>query len=316
MINVSRYFRISVTNRCNLNCVFCHREGNQSQDVGELTPSEVETACRAALSLGFQKVKLTGGEPTLHRNIYELIRRLSALKIPDLSMITNGTQLANQAELLWHAGLRRLNVTLNTLKQERFAAMQRTANQSVAQILEGIERAKQMGFHDIKINFVFAGPDSQTDLEELITYTKEQGLILVLLPVLEKQTSYSLEYLYQLTSQYGIEREEIITDTEGIRKRLIYLKSGARILLRVDELLQHHPYPFCFHCSDQMDCREGIYPIRLSAMGELIPCMASNKHRIAILSALRAGDVEQARAAFFKLDGRYRSNDTTAVHLS
>lgn len=315
-MNLSKYFRISVTNRCNLNCVFCHREGNQSRDICELTPSEVEIACKAALSLGFQKVKLTGGEPTLHENIYNLIRRLSALEIPDLSMITNGTLLSSQADELWRAGLRRLNVTLNTLDPARFEAMQCAPGISVAQILEGIERAKQAGFHNIKINFVFSGSNSQADLEDLMAYTREQGLILVLLPVLDKQSFYSLDYLYQLVSQYGIEDEELITDAEGIQKRLICLKSGARILLRVDELGQRRPYLFCAHCETRMDCREGIFPIRLSATGELIPCMASEEHRISILPALQSGDIEQVRSAFFKLDRRYRSYETPTVHLS
>lgn len=315
-MNLSKYFRISVTNRCNLNCAFCHREGNQSRDTSELSPGEVETACKAALSLGFQKVKLTGGEPTLHSDIYDLIERLSRLNIPDLSMITNGTRLASQSDRLWRAGLRRLNVTMNTLDQKRFAEMHGTPKLSVAQILEGIERARQVGFQDIKINFVFSGADSQADLEDLMAYTKAQGLILVLLSMLDKQSCCSLEYLYRLISRYGIEEEEIITDAEGIRKRLLHLKSGTRVLLRIDELFQCRPYPFCVRCETQMDCREGIFPIRLSAMGDLIPCMASEKHRIPILPALQAGDVEQVRSAFFELDGRYRSYEASAVHLS
>lgn len=315
MMGLSKYFRISVTNRCNLNCTFCHREGDQSEDARELSASEVETACKAVLSLGFRKVKLTGGEPTLHGDIFGVIRQLSALKIPDFSMITNGTRLVDYADALWEAGLRRLNVTLNTLNQERFITIQRAPGISVTQILRGIERAKQVGFHDMKINFVFSGADSQTDLEELMAYTKEQGLMLVLLPVLDRQSFYSLEYLHQLILRYGVETEDIITDGEGIQKRLIRLSSGGRILLRVDELAQKRPYPFCARCETRANCREGIFPIRLSAEGELIPCMASEKHRISILSALRAGDVERVRSAFFKLDGRYRIYETPAVHL-
>ena len=310
MLRPSRYLRISITNRCNLSCRYCHQEGYHASNIYELQPMEIETACKAALEMGFHKFKLTGGEPTMRNDLCEIITRLARLELPDLSMITNGILLSEQAGDIWRAGLRRLNITLNTLNQSRFQDMQTAKAVSVFKVLEGIESAKSVGFQNIKLNFVYRGIDSRQDLEELLQYARESGLILVVLPIIGEQFGYvTLDDLYFLMRNYGIESEHKLIDAEGISKILIRLSSGTHVLLRCDELAQRKPYVFCNQCVSRSNCREGIFPIRLSAGGDIIPCMASNENRITIRSYLARGDIEQVKKVFSTINGWYSKSE-------
>jgi len=268
-----------------------------------LSPKELQMVCRIALDMGYQKFKLTGGEPTLRQDICTIISMLAELELPDLSMITNGTTLCAQAKDLWQAGLRRVNITLNTLNPKRFQQIQIGSQVPVELILEGVLAAKDAGFQSIKINFVYFDENSEKDLQDLLYFTKECGCTLVVLPVMSKQTFYSLDFLYHKLQSYGIAQEELVVDREGIRKRLIQMKSGAYVLLRIDELANCKPYVFCGKCTDRENCREGIFPIRLSANGELIPCMASLKHRIPIYNLLVNQNEAAVKQAFAIIEG-------------
>lgn len=302
MLKASKYLRISLTNKCNLSCFFCHKEGNDCSQQEELSLKELQLACRVAVNMGYQKFKLTGGEPTLHSNICTIISMLSELEIPDLSMVTNGTTLSELAADLWNSGLHRVNVTLNTLRQDRFLKIQKKSNVSVQIIQDGILTAKSVGFNNIKINFVYFDEDSEQDLRDLLAFVKECNCTLVVLPAISAQSYYTLDFLYNTLRSYGISREEIIYDAEGIRKRLICMNSGASVLLRMDELVDKKPYVFCDKCEDYHKCREGIFPIRLSANGELIPCMASKNYRISIRTALLSEDEKAICQAFTKIE--------------
>lgn len=297
----SKYFRISVTNQCNLSCWFCHREGNHSGGDDVLTPNEIQFACKIALSAGFRKFKITGGEPTERDDLDSIISSLSELRLPDLSMITNGTNLTAVSQGLWEAGLRRINVTVNTLDQKRFQRFRPRGDISVRSVIQGIKTARQVGFENMKINFVFFEEESKKDLNALIDLVGDMGLTLVLLPVIDRENIYSLDDMYNIIHSYGILSEEIITDHEGLRKRKIWLKRGGCVLLRIDELSARKPYSFCGSCRDTSQCREGIFPIRLSSNGQLIPCMADETHRINVREVLRKRDVNGMESAFRKI---------------
>lgn len=300
MLNSSSYFRVSVTSKCNLACSFCHREGNYKKGKEELIPEEIQFACQIAYKSGFQKFKITGGEPTERKDICRIISLLSQLQLPDLSMITNGTNLELLAQELWDSGLRRLNVTVNTLDPKRFRYFESSDQIHVSSIIRGIEKAQEIGFDNIKINFVFLNEQSKADLESLMEFVAKKNITLVVLPVIGGNY-YSLNDLYHIISSYGIMSEEILTDKEGLFKRKVYLKSGASVLLRLDELSDRKPYVFCNQCIHKTECREGIFPIRLSSDGELIPCMADRNHRIDVRTMLHMRDEEGISEAFRKI---------------
>ncbi|MCP8970941.1 radical SAM protein [Ectobacillus ponti] len=307
MLAQSQYLRISVNNTCNLSCFFCHNEG--APITGEsLSIDALEFACRIAKKKGFTKFKLTGGEPTIRRDICQLVERLAAVGLEDFSMITNGALLESLAEPLKKAGLQRINVSLHTLDPEKFDAMQIKNKVSMNRILRGIDKAIEVGFRDMKINFVYTGSASDADLIDLLEYIAVRNLTLVVLPVIagsadDSQANITLDELYAKFVNMGIRSERTILDNEGIQKRLIVLDSGATILLRKDELSSRKPYTFCESCTVKKQCREGIFPLRLSAAGELIPCLASIKNRISIREALENQDEAAVVEAFHNVQG-------------
>lgn len=302
MIKSSQYFRISVTSKCNLSCFFCHKEGNRTPNTFEsLTSKEFGIASRVALLNGFNKLKITGGEPTVRNDIADIVYELSSLHPTDLSMITNGTNLEYCAEDLWKAGLRRLNMTINTINPNRFSVINGNKVESnfLEKIIRGLESAKKAGFTNIKANFVYFNDESKNDLSDMLQLSTEYGIVIVLLPVIgEDVQTYTLQNMYNMVSEWGIRSKEVITDAEGIQKLMLYMESGARILLRVDELNEKMPYKFCKECAVRKKCREGIFPIRLSSDGILIPCLASDDHRVNVLDFLRSNDYCSLDKAF------------------
>ena len=149
------YLRISVTDRCNLRCIYCMpSEGVPQMAHSEvLSYEEIRTIVKAAAQLGVSKVRLTGGEPLVRAELPNLVRMLSQIEgIEELSLTTNGTILKKHALELKRAGLSRVNVSLDTLKADKFRYITRLGE--LATVLEGIEVAKDTGFDPIKINIV------------------------------------------------------------------------------------------------------------------------------------------------------------------
>src|SRR5262245_51554985 len=150
-----RDLRISVTDRCNFRCTYCmpfdEYKWIERQEV--LTFEEIERVARLFLPFGIQKVRLTGGEPLVRKDLARLIAQLSSIEgLPDITLTTNGALLAAQAEALYAAGLRRINVSIDTLKAERFAALTKRGN--LEDVLGGLFAAKKAGMSPIKVNAV------------------------------------------------------------------------------------------------------------------------------------------------------------------
>lgn len=149
------YLRISLTDRCNLRCVYCMPEQGVPKLIHEdiLTYEELLRLARLSVGLGIEKIRLTGGEPLVRKNLMDFIRSLKKIPgIQDISLTTNGVLLAEQAQGLWEAGIRRLNISLDTLNREKYARISRF--DFFDRVWEGIQEAEQIGFSPIKINVV------------------------------------------------------------------------------------------------------------------------------------------------------------------
>src|ERR1700674_5592234 len=169
--------RISVTDRCNIRCFYCMPEEDVKYAPREeiLSFEEIERFARVAVSLGVTKLRITGGEPLVRKDLPVLIRQLAAIPgIHDLALTTNGVLLAQQAEALYAAGLRRLNVHLDTLDRERFLKI--TRRDDLGKVLEGIETAQRVGFDRIKINAVAVKNLVEQDIVPLARYGREKGI--------------------------------------------------------------------------------------------------------------------------------------------
>ena len=146
--------RISVTDRCNIRCVYCMPEQVEFLPRTQLlTFEEIERFVRIAVTLGIDKVRLTGGEPLVRRHLPILIEKLAAIPgIKDIGLTTNGILLAPVARTLWDAGLRRINVSLDTMNADKFQEL--TRRTGFEQVIEGILAAKETGFDPVKVNAI------------------------------------------------------------------------------------------------------------------------------------------------------------------
>lgn len=169
--------RISVTDRCNVRCFYCMPEEGVKyaprQEI--LSFEEIERVVRIAVSLGVNKLRITGGEPLVRKGLPVLISKLCSIPgVRDLALTTNGVLLAREAQALYDAGLRRLNVHLDTLDRERFLKI--TRRDDLARVLEGIEVAQRVGFDPIKINAVAVKNLVEPDIVPLARYGRERGI--------------------------------------------------------------------------------------------------------------------------------------------
>jgi cyclic pyranopterin phosphate synthase len=173
---VHNNLRISVTDRCNLRCTYCMPEDVVFMDRRELlTFEEIAHFVRVAAPLGIDKIRLTGGEPLMRRGLENLVRLLATVPgIKDVGLTTNGLLLADHAQALYDAGLRRINVSLDTLDPGRFREVAR--RDGLEQVLEGIAAAKKAGFHPIKVNAVSIRGVTDRDAVPLARYAREHGL--------------------------------------------------------------------------------------------------------------------------------------------
>jgi cyclic pyranopterin phosphate synthase len=169
--------RISVTDRCNIRCFYCMPEDTPAfmprQEI--LTFEEMERFVRVVARLGVRKIRLTGGEPLVRRNLATLIEKLLAVpQIRDLALTTNGILLPEQAAELYGAGLRRINIHLDTLDPERFKLI--TRRDGFEKVLEGIFLCKRLGFDPVKINSVAARGYVEEDIVPLGHFAREHGV--------------------------------------------------------------------------------------------------------------------------------------------
>ena len=168
--------RISVTDRCNIRCFYCMpEEGAEYTSHAEiLRYEEIERFARVAAGLGVTKLRITGGEPLVRRDLPDLIRMLAAIPgIRDIALTTNGVLLDKQAEPLYRAGLRRLNIHLDTLDRERFKQI--TRRDELPRVLAGIDAAVQAGFERIKFNVVAVKNLIEPDIVPMALFCRERG---------------------------------------------------------------------------------------------------------------------------------------------
>lgn len=171
------YLRLSITDRCNLRCVYCMPpEGIPLKPVREiLTYAELLRCAQVAVALGVRKVRITGGEPLIRRGVVEFIRRLSRIPgIADLGMTTNGTGLAEVAASLRQAGLGRINISLDTIRRDRYAEI--TRRDRLSAVLSGIDAAIRAGLRPVKINVVLLHGLLPGEVDDFVEMAREKPL--------------------------------------------------------------------------------------------------------------------------------------------
>ena len=173
--------RISITNRCNVDCIYCHHDG-MLESSSEMTPDEIYEICRIAKKLGVEKIRLSGGEPLVRPDIVEIVEKINSLDFKDISITTNGIFLEKYAQGLVDAGLDRVNVSLDTLDEETY---QMIVGKNVLQrVKDGIVKSCEVGMYPVKINMVVMNNINNDEIMDMFEFTKENGVILQLIEII------------------------------------------------------------------------------------------------------------------------------------
>lgn len=257
------YLRISLTDLCNLRCVYCMPpEGVKKRDHHDmLSLEEIAEIARAAVSLGVKKIRLTGGEPLVRRGVLSLCRELSAIPgVEELDLTTNGLLLPQMAQDLRDAGVRRLNISLDTLDPVKYEKITRGGNLSDA--LAGIEAAKHAGF-PIKLNAVLIGGFNDGEIAELAGLTIDEAVdvrFIELMPIGQTSPFGKEAYLPCSAVLERLPQLEALEADGGVARR--YRLPGAKGTVGLISPLSCN---FCASCNR----------IRLTADGYLKPCLHS-----------------------------------------
>jgi cyclic pyranopterin phosphate synthase len=257
--------RISVTDRCNLRCTYCMPEDVTFRDRSELLTFEEMTAfVRVAASLGVNKIRLTGGEPLMRKELHKLVRMIAKVEgITDIGLTTNGILLAEQAQALFDAGLRRLNVSLDTLDPGRFRELSR--RDGVEKVLAGLEVAKRIGFEPIKVNAVAIRGFAEHDVVPLARYCRDIGFELRFIEYMpigaEAWEREKVFFAHEILELIGREVAELVptnTDPTAPAQDYTYAAGGGTV-----GVIASVSRPFCRNCNR----------IRLTADGKLRNCL-------------------------------------------
>ncbi len=281
--------RISVTQKCNFRCIYCHREGQPPNFTVEMSAEEIERIVRVAASLGVWGVKLTGGEPLLRNDIIEIVQRISGISgIRDVSITTNGFFLAQYADRLKEAGLSRVNVSLDTLNPEKFKAI--TGVSAHENVVEGIIKAVKAGLNPVKVNMVLLKGINEDEVEDMINFARENNLILQIIE-LERANEDDFYARYHVDLNHIEEKLRERATKIVVRRmhhRRKYILDGD---VEVEIVRPMHNSEFCLHCNR----------IRLTSDGKLKPCLFRNDNLVDLLGPMRngAGD-EQLKELFIK----------------
>lgn len=289
------YLRVSVTDRCNLRCIYCMPPEGIPWHPQEqiLRYEEIETIVRAAAELGISKVRLTGGEPLVRLGIVDLVRMLARIPgVDDLAMTTNGIFLSRYAQALTEAGLRRVNVSLDSLRPERFHRITRLGQ--VEDVLAGIEAARREGLEPVKINTVVIRGINDDEIVDLARKTSEAGWnvrFIEWMPVGEAALLSECRWRERVVTAKEVRQKieatlgelQPVKASTGSGPARYYRLPGAKGTLGFITPISEH---FCYRCNR----------LRLTADGQLRPCLLSDQE-IDLRTPLRQGaDVAQIKA--------------------
>lgn len=250
--------RIAVTNRCNLQCFYCHKEGEKNPGE-EISVDRIIEIARAFRELGVRKLKITGGEPLLRKDILDIIQNLPDFE--EISMTTNGILLEKYADELKECGLSRVNVSLDTLNAEKYRWITRVGD--VEKVIRGIEKACEVGLTPVKVNMLIMRGVNENEVEELLSFTNSfnDNQIRAILQVIELVPFPGFEkYFFDISA---IEEEYAKISTQrrirAMHRRIQYFtpKGVIEFVKPMDNTA------FCMHCNR----------MRVTSDGKLKPCL-------------------------------------------
>jgi cyclic pyranopterin phosphate synthase len=275
------YLRMSVTDRCDFRCVYCMAEDMQflpRQKI--LTLEEIYQLAQSFVALGTRKIRLTGGEPLIRPGVVRLCEQIAALPgLRELCMTTNGSQLGKLAAPLFDAGVKRLNISLDSLDPQRFKQMTRTGD--LAQVINGIDAARKAGFTRTKLNVVVMQGRNDEEINDLVSFAIDRQLDVSFIEemplgiISEHSRAESFFSSAQVREKIA-ERYTLIDSAESTQGPSRYWRLAEAPEIRLG-FISPHSHNFCGTCNR----------VRLTVEGRLLLCLG-NEHSVDLKAVLRA----------------------------
>lgn len=261
------YLRISVTDRCNLRCRYCMPEKgiDKKEHLDILTLEEIFEVVRACVVLGTNKIRITGGEPLVRKDLTGLIQRITALEgIEDIALTTNGVLLKKLAHDLKEAGLKRINISLDTMDEKKYEYM--TRGGKIKDVLEGIHEALEVGLVPIKINVVLGKDFNENEIGNFIKLTRSSNIdvrFIEMMPLGNAADFAAEHYLPNSAVLESFKELEPVKAADKSSPAMYYKLPGAKGRVGLINPISHK---FCDNCNR----------LRLTADGKLKPCLHSD----------------------------------------
>ena len=280
--------RITLTNRCNVNCIYCHHDGMRSSK-NEMTPDEIYKICQIAKRIGVRKIRLSGGEPLIRKDIVEIVSKINSIGFNDISITTNGILLEKYAKDLKEAGLDRVNVSLDTLNPETYEFI--TKKDYLEAAKKGILKSVEVGLYPVKINMVIMRDINEHEIKDMFNFCKDNNMVLQLIELIESENcdddKFNAEYHYPLDSL-----EERLADiADDVRERK-FMQGRKKYYINDGEIEIVRPVDnssFCANCSR----------LRVTPDGKIKPCLLRNDNLVELISHIRNGESEEQLEEIF-----------------
>lgn len=254
--------RISLTPKCNLSCIYCHREGEKDPEA-PLTAAEIAEVLRVAAGFGIRSIKFTGGEPLLRPDLIEIVKSVPAGI--ESSLTTNGTLLAGLAADLKQAGLRRVNVSIDSLDPATYRKIAGTDR--LSDVLDGIDAALATGLTPVKLNMVVLKGINDHEIDDFLAYVRgNRDLVLQLIELMNFNNCDHHGELNGLENSLASRSKQIVTRRMHHRKK--YCLDGAE----VEVVRPLHNTEFCAYCNR----------LRVTSDGKLKPCLLRTDNHVDI----------------------------------
>ncbi|BBL62319.1 GTP 3',8-cyclase MoaA [Methanobrevibacter arboriphilus] len=280
--------RLSITNRCNINCLYCHHDGMMPSN-NEMTSDEIFQILKIAKTLGVEKIRFSGGEPLIRKDIVEIIEKTASLNFKDISITTNGILLAKYAEDLFNAGLTRVNVSFDTLDSETYKKI--TTKNYLKEAKKGVLKAVEVGLNPVKLNMVVMKNINDNEVMEMFEFAKDNGLVLQLIELMKSENcddnAFSEEYHFDVS----LIEKKLAKLAKKVRTRK-FMQDRKKYFIDDGEIEVVRPMDntkFCENCTR----------LRITPEGKIKPCLLRNDNLIDIITPLREGASEDSLRKIF-----------------
>jgi len=270
--------RISITGRCNVNCLYCHHDGILPQAY-EMTPEEIFQISRIARDIGIEKIRLSGGEPLIRPDIVEIVEKISSLGFKDVSITTNGTLMERYADKLVEAGLNRVNVSLDTLNPETYRFI--TSQDYLESAKRGIKAAAQAGMDPVKVNMVVMKDINHEEIWDMFEFCKEHGAVLQLIELLKTESCPDTDFIEEYHYEMDALEDELAQAADEVKTRA-FMQDRKKYFVDDGEIEIVKPMDnteFCKNCTR----------LRITPDGKIKPCLLRNDNLVDIIQAIREG---------------------------